>query len=209
MGILAFTKGHIHDKELIQKLWQTFRIGQTTYVSFMIGLINFVLILYKLGGIDKYIDPLPFAILIAVILVPLGIILGIIHLKKQIPTEAKIMTHHNPYIYKAIPASKETMEIKYQMWNFEQVQVANNFIEFQSDMNKKLWTALNELTGKDIFTKDDMDKMDMIKNNATTIKKGSVEWKEKYRQLYQGKLTKEIPHVEDYDELEEDNNKKD
>lgn len=194
-----------HDKELIQKLWQTFRIGQTTYVAYLIGIINFTLILYRLGGIDKHMEPLPFAFLLVVILLPTGILLGILHIRKQIPIEQKIITHHNPYMYKNILSSKESMATKTTLWNFDQVKVANNFISFQADMNKKLWEAMNELSQKKVFTDEDMKQMDSIKEQAELIKKGVDDWKPKYQKLFEGKAVAEIPGFEEYVELDENN----
>jgi len=194
-------KSIIHDKEIIQKLWQAFRIGQTTYIAYIIGLINFTLILYRLAGIDQYIEPFPFALILIAILLPTGILVGVMHIRKQIPIEAKIMTHHNPYIYKVIPASKESMAVKTTLWNFDQVKVANDFIEFQADMNKKLWEGMNKIAGEEIFTKDDMDRMDAIKEQAKTIKIGADDWKTKYDQLYDGKMTKDISGADNPVEL--------
>jgi hypothetical protein len=199
----------LHDKELIQKLWQTFRIGQTTYVAYGIGLVNFTLILYRLGGIDQYIEPLPFTILLVAIMAPLGVGVGVLHIRKQVPVEAKIMAHHNPYIYKVIQNSKETMAIKTSLWQFDIAETQNDFLILQSKMNKKLWVAINELTGKEVFTQENMEQMDKIENNLRLIERGITDRKNKYQQLYEGKDVKDISGAEDIIELEKDNTNKD
>ena len=199
-------KGHVYDKELIPKLWQAFRLGHGTYVTYVLGLVNFTLILYRLAGIDQYVEPIPFALILITILVPLGIVLGIIHIRKQIPTESKTMTHHNPYVYQIVPSSKEAMAIKATMWNFDQVKVANSFIEFQAEMNKKLWVAVNELTKKEVFTQEDMNQMDKIKENAQVLQEGAIDWKSKYGQLHGGTQTKDIHGAETSIELPENKN---
>jgi hypothetical protein len=175
----------LHDRELIQKLWQTFRIGQTTYVAYGIGLVNFTLILYRLGGIDQYIEPLPFAILLVAIMAPLGVGVGVLHIRKQVPVEAKIMAHHNPYIYKVIQNSKETMAIKTSLWQFDIAETQNDFL------------ILN------------MEQMDKIENNLRLIERGITDRKNKYQQLYEGKDVKDISGAEDIIELEKDNTNKD
>lgn len=207
MGKKEFVNSHLHDKELIQKLWQAFRIGQTTYIAYAIGLINFTLILYRLAGIDKYIEPLPFALILIAIMLPAGIIVGYLHIKKQLPTETKIMAHNNPYVYKAVPDSKETMGIKTQLWNFDQIKVANHYIEFHADMDKKLWLAMNELTGREVFTKEDIEHLGKIKDHAKTIQEGVDDWKPKYQQLFEGKKVSEIQNAEETIELEKNNDK--
>ena len=195
-----------NDRELVQKLWQAFRLGHGTYVTYVLGLVNFTLILYRLAGIDQYIEPIPFALILISTLLPLGIVLGIMHIKKQLPSEAKIMIHHNPYSYQIIPSSKESMNIKAAMWNFDQMKIANSFIEFQAEMNKKLWVAVNDLTKKEVFTQEDMNQMDKIKENAQVLQKGAVDWKLKYSQLHGGAKTKDIPDVENPVELPENKN---
>ena len=199
-------KGHVYDKELIPKLWQAFRLGHGTYVIYVLGLVNFTLILYRLAGIDQYVEPIPFALILITILVPLGIVLGIIHIRKQIPTESKTMTHHNPYVYQIVPSSKEAMAIKATMWNFDQMKVAHSFIEFQAEMNKKLWVAVNELTKKEVFTQEDMNQMDKIKENAQVLQEGAIDWKSKYGQLHGGTQTKDIHGAETSIELPENKN---
>lgn len=197
----------LKDKELIQKLWQAFRIGQSTYIAYAFGLVNFTLILYRLGGIDKHLEPLPFAIILVAIVLPVAIAVGVFHLKKQTPVENKILTHKNPYIYKIVKDSKESMAVKTTLWNFDVAKVSNNFILFQADMNKKLWSAINEMTGKEVFTKEDMNKMDEIKDDVKLILKGVEDWKPKYEQLYEGKETKDIEGAENPVELKEKNEK--
>lgn len=201
-------KARLHDRELIQKLWQMFRIGQTTYIAYAIGLINFTLILYKLGGVDNYIEPWPFAFLLIAIMLPAGVIVGIIHVKKQVGVEAKIMAHHNPYVYKAVLKSKETLGIKTALFQFDIAKTQNDFLILQSEMNKKLWVAINELSQKEVFTKEDMETMDKIKHNFDIIKGGLDTRKEIYNRLYEGLEVKDIDGAEDIVELEKDNTEK-
>lgn len=199
----------LHDRELIQKLWQTFRIGQTTYVAYGIGLVNFTLILYRLGGIDQYIEPLPFAIILIAIMAPLGVGVGVLHIRKQVPVEAKIMAHHNPYVYKVIKDSKETMAIKTSLFQFDLAKINNDWMIQQSEMNKKLCDAMNKLSDKEVFTKDDIKNMDKVVDNLKLIQEGIKERKDKYKQLYTGLDVKNIPGAEEIIELEKDNTDKD
>lgn len=204
-----FIVGTLRDKELLQKLWQSFRIGQTTYIAYGIGLINFTLILYRLAGIDQYIEPIPFAVLLVIIMIPAGVLVGYFHIKKQMPTETKIMAHNNPYIYRAVPFSKETMNLKTMLWQFDFNKINNDFMKLQVEMNKKLWNGMNELSGKQLFTNEDMLRVDKLKKDFDTIGKGIVDWKQKYQQLYDGKHVKDISGAEESYELEQDNTKKD
>lgn len=206
MGKKDLIKNQLHDKELVQKLWQMFRIGQTTYVAYVIGLINFTLILYRLAGIDQHIEPLPFAIILIVILGPLGVIIGILHVRKQIPVESKIMAHHNPYVYKIVQHSKESMATKAAIWQQDVGRVMNDFMKIQINLDKKILKGLSEVTGKELLTKEDEKNLDKINEHLDVIREGIDNWQEKYEQLSEGKEIKDIPNAHEYPKIEDKKN---
>jgi hypothetical protein len=106
------------------------------------------------------------------------------------------MAHHNPYIYKAISNSKESMAIKNTLWQLDVGKVTNGFMRFQASMNKKLWRGINEISKKEIFSQDDMEQMDDIVNNLKAVDSGIDDWKIKYQQLFDGKSVSEISNVD-------------
>lgn len=204
-----FVYSLLHDREVIQKLWQYFRLGQTTYIAYIIGLINFTLILYRLAGIDNHLDPFVFAVILVIILLPSGIIIGWMHVKKQLPTETKIIAHNNPYVYKVVPFSKESMATKVAIWQMDVSKVMNDFMKLQIDLDRSILRGLGEISGKQLLTDDDEKKLTEIKTNLGIIEKGIDDWKEKYKQLFEGKEVKDIPRAEEYYEIEKNNFKKD
>ena len=100
--------------------WLEFRIGYSTYLVFMFGFSNFMLILYNFfPNLKDTIEIQYFFPLVLIIIIPISIIIGHTHNKKQFPIEAKLQTHLNPYVYKIIPTSKETMATKLAITNLE------------------------------------------------------------------------------------------
>lgn len=102
------------------KRWLELRIGYGTYLMFAIGLVNFITIQHGLIETINHIMPLwVFSIITISILIPACIVIGMVHQRKQAGTEAIYQTHANPYIYRVVPNSKESITMKMSLSNLE------------------------------------------------------------------------------------------
>ena len=95
------------DREWIGRRWFEMRAGYGTYLGFIFGFGNFVLILH--GLTDWFKDyPLHWFALAAIgAIVPAAIAVGYHHNRTQQKTEARNLTHLNPYIDVIVHDSKE------------------------------------------------------------------------------------------------------
>ena len=87
--------------------WFEMRVGYGTYMAFMFGFANFILLLH--GLTDWFRDyPLHWFVLATlVVVVPVSILVGHRHNRTQQKTETRNLTHLNPYINLLTPHSKE------------------------------------------------------------------------------------------------------
>ena len=87
--------------------WFELRTGYGTYLAFTFGFGNFILILHGLTDWFKDYPVHWFAITMLVIIVPAAVLIGHRHNRTQQKTEARNLTHLNPYIDLQVPNSKE------------------------------------------------------------------------------------------------------
>jgi hypothetical protein len=95
----------------LARMWYYFRIGYGTYLTFLLGAINTLVVVWYLAiaqvpeiqGIFGHF--LLFAILITIIGVPLSVAMGWLHLKRTpaYSSELDIAVEANPYYYKLPP----------------------------------------------------------------------------------------------------------
>jgi hypothetical protein len=93
------------------RLWYYFRIGYSTYLSFILGYFSTLVAIYYLAIknlpvlLDIFPRFVPFAALATVIGAPLAVIIGWAHLKRTtaFTSEQDITVEANPYTYK-LPA---------------------------------------------------------------------------------------------------------
>jgi len=98
-------------KNLPFRAWFYFRMGYATYLAFMIAIINTMVTVYYLAINQvpelKIIFPsfTVWAIFIALIVGPLGVFVGWLHLKRTpaYRSEAEVSAEANPYFYKLPP----------------------------------------------------------------------------------------------------------
>ena len=95
------------DSEWAGRRWFEMRVGYGTYMAFMFGFANFILLLH--GLTDWFKDyPLHWFVLAAMaVIVPVSVIVGYRHNRTQQKTETRNLTHLNPYINLLTPYSKE------------------------------------------------------------------------------------------------------
>jgi hypothetical protein len=95
----------------IARAWYYFRIGYSTYLTFLLGYVSTLITVYYLA-IKNIPDLLvvfphfvPFAVLATVSGVPLSVVIGWLHLKRSsaFASEVDIGVEANPYYYKLYP----------------------------------------------------------------------------------------------------------
>jgi hypothetical protein len=95
----------------IARLWYYFRIGYATYLTFILGAVNTLIVVWYLAiqnapTIQSIFGHfVPFAIIVTLIGVPLSIATGWMHLKRSpaYSSEQDIGVEANPYYYKLPP----------------------------------------------------------------------------------------------------------
>ena len=95
------------DAEWAGRRWFEMRVGYGTYMAFMFGFANFILLLH--GLTDWFKDyPLHWFVLATVaVIVPVSVLVGHRHNRTQQKTETRRLTHLSPYINLLTPRSKE------------------------------------------------------------------------------------------------------
>lgn len=128
--------------DFIGRRWLEFRIGHGTYLMFAIGFVNFISIQHGLvETINKNIPLWLFSLLVLAVLVPIAIVIGRLHQKKQFATESVYQTNLNPYTFKIVPKSKEEVMTKamicilkslpYSKENQTQIESLQNILDGQ------------------------------------------------------------------------------
>lgn len=97
----------IVNSEWMGRRWFEMRIGYGTYMAFMFGFANFILLLHGLTDTFKDYPLHWFGIAMIAIIVPGSILVGHRHNRTQQKTESRHLTHLHPYNNKLIPDSKE------------------------------------------------------------------------------------------------------
>jgi len=137
----------------VARLWYYFRLGYSTYLTFLLGYISTLITVYYLAikNIPELLNIfpkfVPFAGLSTVIGVPLSIIIGWVHLKRSaaFSAETDIGIEANPYYYKLIPGKEEVyaplyLELLVQMKRLAKMQglMSPEEISRIEDLERKL-----------------------------------------------------------------------
>jgi hypothetical protein len=91
------------NRSWFKRRWREFRWGHSTYLVYIFGVVNFILITYRL-----LVEQLPFlanifpslSIYVAstiTIYIPIAILVGHIHKVKQLKTDLEMSAERNPY----------------------------------------------------------------------------------------------------------------
>jgi len=107
--------GTLKFADLVFRAWYYFRIGYTQYLSFFVGFLTFVAVLWteRLPFLQKLFPNFYLFIMLGIsAIVPLSLLIGWFHMKRTpaYPTEAAIGVESNPYNYVIAPG-KETEAI--------------------------------------------------------------------------------------------------
>jgi hypothetical protein len=95
----------------IARLWYYFRTGYSIYLTFLLGALNTLIVVWYLAirevpAVQSFFGHfIPFALLVTFTGVPLSIVLGWVHFKRSqiFSSEADIGVESNPYYYKLAP----------------------------------------------------------------------------------------------------------
>jgi hypothetical protein len=106
----------------VARLWYYFRLGYSTYLTFLLGYVSTLITVYYLAikNIPELLNIfpkfVPFAVLSTLIGAPLSIVIGWLHLKRSaaFSAEADIGAESNPYMYKLYPGY--TKEVQYPVY---------------------------------------------------------------------------------------------
>ena len=100
-----------------KRRWFESRSGYV-YMAFVLNIGNFILIMYVFQFLPTPLQELPtwlFALIVVIIVIPLTIGLGRLHLYNQYHTDVQISLEQNPYSYKFVKNSKEQIIAKAQL----------------------------------------------------------------------------------------------
>jgi hypothetical protein len=97
--------------KFVMRMWYYFRIGYSTYLTFLLGAANTLVVVYYLAirempAIESFFGHfVPFAIITSLIGIPLSALIGWLHFKRTpaFAAEADIGIEANPYYYKLPP----------------------------------------------------------------------------------------------------------
>jgi len=95
----------------VARLWYYFRIGYSTYLTFVLGAVNTLVVVWYLAirevpAIESFFGHfLPFAVAVILVGVPLSVAIGWTHIKRSpaYSSEIDIGVEANPYYYKLPP----------------------------------------------------------------------------------------------------------
>jgi hypothetical protein len=95
----------------LARVWYYFRIGYGTYLTFVLGAVNTLVVVWYLAirevpALETFFGHfIPFAIVTTVIGIPFGVIMGWVHLKRSpaFSSEQDISVEANPWYYKLPP----------------------------------------------------------------------------------------------------------
>lgn len=105
-----------------RQIWFEFRTGHSFYLIFFLSFGTFITVQYKLlfEQVDflneLFPDIVTFVVVFVGIYIPLAIIIGHLHLRKQIPVESIRLTEENPLTYETLAKSKDLFNIQYRVF---------------------------------------------------------------------------------------------
>ena len=96
----------------IQQRWFEFRQGHGTYLGFVLSFVNFVLIAYSLflEKMFRNLTLLQFCLIFGSLYVPTGVIIGRLHIKKQVRYDTGMIFNQNPGLQAMMEARAREQE---------------------------------------------------------------------------------------------------
>jgi hypothetical protein len=120
-------RGFLNPRRLLFRAWYYFRVGYSTYLTFLLGFLTTIVTVYYLAinniSLLKLIFPSfwLFSILALSVGVPLSIFMGLFHFKRSqaYSAEVDIGVEANPYYYKVTPGKERELGIPYTLANID------------------------------------------------------------------------------------------
>ena len=139
--------------------WFEFRTGYGTYIAFVFGFSNFILILYGLTDFFKHVPLHLFGIALFSTLLPLAIIIGYGHNRIQQKTESRQLQHLHPYNNTIIPESKEVLYVKYILGMLDWMIASAKDKDVVDNLTKIKRAYIRLLDGEEATTSMSKEKM--------------------------------------------------
>lgn len=162
--------------------WFEFRHGYTTYMTFLFGFSNFILILYNfVPEVKEFIALHYFAIIVFGVIVPVAVIIGRWHHRRHLPTESKVAAKYNEYRDKVVPDSKENFA---NVYNIFMTDYAKYSLGIQEKQMKMMNALMDKLDGPLKFD----DELKQIEG----WQKQLSEWRERFEKYNKGANASEL-----------------
>ena len=137
----------------ITRFWYYFRIGYSTYLTFILGYVSTLITVYYLAikNLPYLLNIFPkfeeFSVLATVIGAPTSVIIGWLHLKRTqaYTAEADITIESNPYTYKAAPGKEVEAFVPSYL---ELLRLVRKLVDAQNLMTKEDQLRINTLEKK-------------------------------------------------------------
>ena len=135
--------------EWLGRRWFEMRVGYGTYLAFTFGFANFILILHGLTDLFKDYPLHWFAIALVLLIVPIAILIGHRHNRTQQKTEARTLTHLNPYVDRIVPNSREVLHAHYMVLIVEWMICTSADDSLKRDLNALRSAYARYISGED------------------------------------------------------------
>lgn len=148
--------GQMRTVKTIQTFWYYFRMGHGMYLSFPIGFLGFVVVVYQLAlkQIPVFADlhMWGFTLIFGAVYGLAAASVGMIHLRTQSWTETEIAAPQTPYAYKMLPFGKEAkLGMPSSLTN---IKIQLRMLQWMDSVSKKLDIEMPEFSEfKDDLTK--------------------------------------------------------
>ena len=144
----------------LARMWYYFRIGYATYLTFVLGALNTLVVVWYLAlaqmpQVESIFGHfVPFAILVTIVGVPLSVLMGWLHLKRTpaYSSEVDIGVEANPYYYKLPPG-------------FNREAFAPLYLELLTQLSRLL-------EAQNLLTKDDKSRIKALEDKLQVLIEG-------------------------------------
>lgn len=134
----------------IGRRWVEFVRGYSGYLTFILNFGTFVTVLYGLAPYVSETVKFPFFVgMIVMIVLPLAVLIGHIHFKKQYPIEQEVGLTKSPYTYKIVPKSKELISYRNQIAIMEHMIAVETNDARRENLKKAVAQAKGLIAGHD------------------------------------------------------------
>jgi len=147
---------------LVTRAWYYFRLGYSTYLTFLLGYASTLITVYFLAikNMPVLLDIFPnfalFSVIATVVGVPLSIGIGWLHLKRTLAytSEMDITAESNPYSYKAVPGKEK--EVQYPIF-LESILLLQRLAQSQN-----------------LLTQDEKDRLENLERKVRVLVEGGL-----------------------------------